>query len=63
MISLYKEDGIIIEYSSHLRSNLNGVDFKYREKHYPYFIFQITHVQGGALIEKYDKKSAVSLRF
>lgn len=56
MISLYKDDGIIIECSSHLRSNLNEVVFKHRGKHYPYFIFQITHVQGVALIEKYDKK-------
>lgn len=56
MISLYKDDGIIIEYSLHLRSNLKEVVFKHRGKHYPYFIFQITHVQGVALIEKYNEK-------
>lgn len=62
MISLYKEDGIIIEYSSHLRSNLNGVDFKHRETLSLFYISNNT-CPGGALIEKYDKKSAVSMRF
>lgn len=62
MIFLYKEDGIIIEYFLYLCLNLNGVDFKYREILFLFYILNNICL-GGVLIEKYDKKLVVLMRF